>query len=73
MPKSKLSLKKKSEGSNDSGQASESMQINESGEAISSEEDAEVVFNGYANVIPVRGKDSSLDYYLMVLSTEVFV
>ncbi len=32
----------------------------------------EVVFTGYANVIPVRGKDSSLDYYLMVLSTDVF-
>ena len=69
----KIIAKNESEGSNDSGQASESMQINESGEAISSEEDAEVVFNGYANVIPVRGKDSSLDYYLMVLSTEVFV
>ena len=69
----KIIAKNESEGSNDSGQASESMQINESGEAISSEEDAEIVFNGYANVIPVRGKDSSLDYYLMVLSTEVFV
>jgi HAMP domain-containing protein len=31
------------------------------------------VFSGYANVIPIRGKDSSLDYYLMVLSQEVFV
>jgi hypothetical protein len=31
------------------------------------------VYNGYANVIPIRGKDSSLDYYLMVLSEEVFV
>lgn len=30
------------------------------------------VFKGYANVIPIRGKDSSLDYYLMVLSKEVF-
>lgn len=29
-------------------------------------------FKGYANVIPIRGKDSSLDYYLMVLSKEVF-
>lgn len=32
----------------------------------------EVVFEGYANVIPIRGKESSLDYYLMVLSSEVF-
>ena len=31
------------------------------------------VFRGYANVIPIRGKTSSLDYYLMVLSTELFV
>ncbi|MCY4523586.1 MAG: PAS domain-containing protein [Halobacteriovoraceae bacterium] len=32
----------------------------------------DVIFKGHANVIPIRGKDSSLDYYLMVLSTEVF-
>jgi len=32
----------------------------------------EVIFSGYANVIPIRGKDSSLDYYLMVLSVEAF-
>jgi len=31
-----------------------------------------IIFDGYANVIPIRGKDSSLDYYLMVLSTKVF-
>lgn len=36
------------------------------------EEGEEVIFNGYANVIPIRGKESSLDYYLMVLSSEVF-
>lgn len=28
-------------------------------------------FRGYATVIPIRGKESSLDYYLMVLSKEV--
>lgn len=33
----------------------------------------DIIFEGYANVIPIRGKDSSLDYYLMVLSSEVFV
>jgi len=33
----------------------------------------EVVFSGYANVIPIRGKESSLDYYLMILSSEMFV
>ncbi len=36
------------------------------------EETLEFVFKGYANVVPIRGKDSSLDYYLMVLSTEIF-
>jgi nitrogen fixation/metabolism regulation signal transduction histidine kinase len=29
-------------------------------------------FQGYANVIPIRGKKSSLDYYLMAVSNEVF-
>lgn len=33
----------------------------------------EIIFKGYANVIPIRGKESSLDYYIMVLSTEAFV
>lgn len=31
----------------------------------------EVVFKGYGNVIPIRGKESSLDYYLMVMSEEM--
>lgn len=30
----------------------------------------EQVFNGFANVIPIRAKDTNNDYYLMVLSTE---
>ena len=33
----------------------------------------EEAFNGYANVIPIRAKESSLDYYLMILSREMFV
>lgn len=32
----------------------------------------EVLFEGYANVIPIRAKESALDYYMMVLSEEVF-
>lgn len=32
----------------------------------------ESIYKGYANVIPIRGKESSLDYYLMVLSKEPF-
>lgn len=31
-----------------------------------------VLYSGFANVIPIRGKESSLDYYLMVVSTETF-
>ncbi|MBC77233.1 MAG: hypothetical protein CME64_14575 [Halobacteriovoraceae bacterium] len=30
------------------------------------------VFNGFANVIPIRAKESDLDYYMMVLSEEMF-
>ena len=29
------------------------------------------IFEGYANVIPIRGKESSRDYYLMILSKKV--
>ncbi|MCF8057711.1 MAG: hypothetical protein K9K67_00330 [Bacteriovoracaceae bacterium] len=36
------------------------------------EKEPEYIYVGYANVIPIRGKESSLDYYLMVLSKEVF-
>lgn len=43
----------------------------ESGEMVEVEEDKDV-FTGYANVIPIRAKVSSLDYYMMVLSEEIF-
>ncbi len=36
------------------------------------EEVVEKQFEGFANVIPVRGKESSLDYYLMIISNELF-
>ena len=46
------------------------------GEVIAAEPEEEAppeyVYQGYANVIPIRGKESSLDYYLMVLSKDVF-
>jgi transcriptional regulator with PAS, ATPase and Fis domain len=32
----------------------------------------EEIFKGYANVVPIRGKQTNLDYYLMVLSRELF-
>lgn len=37
------------------------------------EETEEDAFHGYANVFPIRAKESTLDYYLMIISTEVFV
>ncbi len=58
-------------------QEDENAKLNES-EAKEDESDSEKIrevkklFEGYANVIPVRGKESSLDYYLMILSAEVF-
>jgi len=39
---------------------------------VEGEHKEEVIYKGYANVIPIRGKESSLDYYLMVVSTEPF-
>jgi nitrogen fixation/metabolism regulation signal transduction histidine kinase len=41
------------------------------GETIEIEKEEES-FKGFANVIPIRGKESSLDYYIMVLSQEYF-
>jgi hypothetical protein len=36
-------------------------------------EETSEVYNGYANVIPIRAKESTLDYYMMIISKEVFV
>ncbi len=36
------------------------------------EQDPKVLFDGFANVFPIRGKESALDYYLMIISEEVF-
>lgn len=47
-------------------------ELDESGQIKSIEEKpVEFVYQGYASVIPIRGKESSLDYYLMVMSKEV--
>lgn len=43
----------------------------ESGEVVETEVEEEV-FNGFANVIPIRAKESGLDYYMMILSREMF-
>ena len=42
------------------------------GEVGESEESADI-YHGYANVIPIRAKESELDYYMMIISKEVFV
>lgn len=36
-------------------------------------EETSEVYLGYANVIPIRAKESNLDYYMMIISKEVFV
>lgn len=36
-------------------------------------EETEEAFQGYANVFPIRAKESHSDYYMMVISKEVFV
>lgn len=46
-------------------------ETNEAGEIVETEHE-DVIFSGFATVIPIRAKESSLDYYLMVLSKEVF-
>lgn len=35
------------------------------------EEEQEASFSGYAEVYPIRGKESSLDYYLMIINEEM--
>lgn len=36
-------------------------------------EETEELYHGYANVFPIRAKESNLDYYMMIISKEVFV
>lgn len=40
--------------------------------SVGSDNVKENLFEGYATVMPIRGKESSLDYYLMVMSSELF-
>ncbi len=39
---------------------------------IDGEEVLEEDFNGFANIVPIRGKESSLDYYIMIISEQMF-
>jgi HAMP domain-containing protein len=36
-------------------------------------EETNEAYEGYANVFPIRAKESNLDYYMMIISKEVFV
>jgi len=45
--------------------------LKQENEGEEGEELPELSFEGFANIIPIRGKESSLDYYLMVMSQEV--
>lgn len=36
-------------------------------------EETEETYQGFANVFPIRAKESNLDYYMMIISKEVFV
>ena len=67
-------IAKKDDATSSENGINNGLQMNESGEEMEGPSSTEeIIFNGYANVIPIRGKESALDYYLMVLSTEVFV
>jgi PAS domain-containing protein len=63
----------------DSGSESNVLEAGEESEPLTADSGAEEAvkvddsnYHGYCNVIPIRGKDSSLDYYLMVMSSKVF-
>ncbi len=47
-------------------------EIAEAGEETNKSAEPEVIFSGHATVIPIRGKDSSSDFYLMIMGEEVF-
>lgn len=71
-----LALKRRSKIENVEIQISEKRVVEEFDEDIGEKVEVEVaseVFNGYANVIPIRAKESRLDYYMMILSKEMFV
>lgn len=71
-----LALKRRSKIENSEIKITEKRKIEIKNEATGEMEEREIdetVFEGYANVIPIRAKESSLDYYMMVLSEEIFV
>ena len=65
-----ITRKKEIKEEDKEGESNEDV-MEDSGKQLVKEE-KEMLFKGYANVVPIRGKESSLDYYLMVLSPELF-
>ena len=47
------------------------LEENSNEEEVSHKVSKNIIFQGYATIFPVRGKESSQDYYLMVLSKEI--
>ncbi|EQC44685.1 HAMP domain-containing protein [Bacteriovorax sp. Seq25_V] len=69
---SQISILKKEEVSDLEEKISIKSDLDSEGQIKDEEEkEPEYVYQGYASVIPIRGKESSLDYYLMVMSKEV--
>jgi PAS domain-containing protein len=70
-----VAIEKKEEASTSEKDVAEklSSKVDIEGEVVEEEEEKviEYVYKGFASVIPIRGKESSLDYYLMVMSKEV--
>lgn len=70
-----LAIKRRSKIENAEIQIAEKKKVEQENEETGETEEVEVeqeVFNGFANVIPIRAKESSLDYYIMVISEEMF-
>ncbi len=70
-----LALKRRSKIENSEIKIVETKTVEEKNEEtgeVDEKEIEEIIFNGYANVIPIRAKESALDYYMMVLSEEIF-
>ena len=70
-----LALKRRSKIENNEVEILEKKIVEEKNEETGEMEEhthEEVLFKGFANVIPIRAKESALDYYLMILSEDVF-
>jgi len=73
-----LALKRKSKIENvevlipkkENGEKEENIEVAENGEKPEVKEE-DFLFKGFANIIPIRGKKKSMDYYLMVLSKDM--